>query len=299
VSHSRASLVACALLSCADASPAANVTLAIVTGEPPGDAAARCELAEWTAPWGNTYRVCMNASSAIEIARSDIYAIRIEDRKFGDRSWYLVTARLANGRDTRIWEKLQPPPVSIPAGASWSETQKLLPDAKPYAVLADGELSVVLPGISILEHRSLMAAFEDLASAEAFASARGVPVERVISQEIASLPSHEVSMVQLIAEPERWTGKRVSVQGYLSSLPHILLAREQEDVLHEETVTAQYTSKEEVEAASACTSHRVEVDAFADRDRGGSPELIRIERLEAVPNGPRCLPLEPPSRPAD
>jgi hypothetical protein len=56
-----------------------------------------------------------------------------------------------------------------------------------------------------------------------------------------------------------------------------------------------YASDEDAQAASACAGHWVEVWAVADRDRGGSPELTRVERLQAVPDGPRCLPIEEPA----
>ena len=151
----------------------------------------------------------------------------------GDETWYLVSAHLANQLADPLWETLSA-------------------DEKLYGVLVNGEVSVVLPGVAIGDQHSLLAATRELAQAEAFASQWDAPVDRVITSEMASQPTYSVSLVQLIAAPERWAGKRVEVQGFLGSLQTTLfLSREHAEALDVASgASLQYVSQEAVEAAA-------------------------------------------------
>ena len=121
-SHS-ATLLACALLACAGPHRSADPTLAFALGRPADAGGEDCALAEWTAPWGKSYRMCRDASTEIEIEHRDIHGFRIEDRQFGDQTRYFVTVRLANQFVDPLAETLR-------------SAEKL------YAVLVDGEVSV-------------------------------------------------------------------------------------------------------------------------------------------------------------
>jgi len=270
-------LLALSLASCGGSADPPRSTLSLVTGHAPVEHEMDCRLAEWTAPWGKSYRLCMDPSTAVEVTRRDLYGLRIEDRKYGDQTWYVVSARLASKFVDPLWESLRS-------------------DEKLYAVLANHNVSVVLPGIAIGEPRALLAATLNLAQAEAFAAQWDAPVDRMISQELASQHAVLVSLVQLIAAPERWAGKRVTVQGYLGdellgTPRNLFLSREHAEADDfASAASLQYASEEEAHAALACMRHPVKIVAVVDRDRGGWPELTRVEGLEAVPDGPRCLP---------
>lgn len=249
--------------------------LALVLGVPAGEpAAADCELAEWTAPWGKSYRMCRDASTEIEIEHRDIHGFRIEDRQFGDQTRYFVTVRLANQFVDPLAETLR-------------SAEKL------YAVLVDGEVSVVLPGVAIGEQFSLVAVTDDLTRAEELTRRWDAPVDRVISAEIAALPMYSPSLIQLIATPERWAGKRVSVQGYLSSWPSLFVSREHAEAQDvSSAVRLAFVSEEGIRAASTCANHWVLMHGFVELDRGGLAELTHVERVWAFPDGPHCWPAE-------
>ena len=272
-----------ALVACDGLHRSVGPTLTFVLGRLADAGVADCNLAEWTAPWGKSYRICMDPSTAVEVTRRDFYGLRIEDRKYGDQTWYVVSARFASRFVEPLWKTLSS-------------------DDAVYAVLANGNVSAVLPGIEIGEHHPLLAATRDLAQAEAFAAQWDAPVDRMISKELAE-HAIIVSLVQLIAAPERWAGKRVTVQGYLGherfGIPRTLfLSREHAEADDfASAASLQYASDEEVHAALDCMSHPVQIVAVVDRDRGGWPELTRIEGLRAVPDGPDCIPVKPISRP--
>jgi len=273
-------VLVCALGSCAHSDAPPTAKLAIVTGDPAGEATAGCDLAEWTAPWGKIYRACLDPSTAVDVTRRDLYWLRIQDRQYGEQTWYLVSAHLAGGLTKRVWDPLRAQPE------------------RPYAVFIDGDLSAVLPGMEIVDYPSLLAATQDLSRAEAIAHAWEVPVVRMISEEIAAQPTYSVSLVQLIASPHRWMGKKVSVHGYLSSPSSTLyLSREHAEASDfESAVQVLPPSDEQGRAAvRACEGRWVVVDGFVD-DHGGLPEITRLERLSAS-DGPDCWPVEPPSRP--
>ena len=288
------SLLAAALMSCAGAHPGRSPTLTIVFGRPADGPGEACALAEWTAPWGATRRACLDASSTVRVTRSDVAGFRIEDRQFGDRTWYVVSAHFAGGLSDRLWERVRPPPLSpseIPPDASITEIREHLPDPSPYAVLVDDEVAAVLPGIAIGEFDFMVLVTEELQRAEAFAYAWGVPVDRAIAAEIAAEPVRPVSMVQLLASPKHWFGKRVSVQGFYSSLSSLFLSREHAEVFDYDSavVVRGPATAQQAAALSGCEGRWVLIQGFVQEYRS-LPEITRLERLEAFPGGPRCWP---------
>jgi hypothetical protein len=259
--------------------------LSVVPGHPASDPAPiGCALAAWTAPWGTAMAICLE-SSGVEITPRDVQEFRIEDRRFGEESWYFVSAHLSEDLRNRIWEVLEAP---------GSEGV----DDRPYAILVDGESSVVQPAIGIDQVDALVAVSQDLPRAEAIAYGWGVPVTRVISAEIATQPMRSVSMVQLIADPSAWVGKRISVQGYMpKAVLGLYLSREHADRLdHASSIhlvppTADAAG---VEALTACEGRWVLVEAFVDSDRG-LLRLDHVERVTGFPDRP-CWP-PPPNEP--
>jgi hypothetical protein len=139
----------------------------------------------------------------------------------------------------------------------------------------------------------LVAATRELSSAETIASRWGAPVDRVISAEIAERPILSASLVHLIADPARWYGHRVSVEGFFSSTFELYLSREHAEVNHGSSILViGPSSEQEYDAWSKCTGGWVLVEGFTDRDVGGWLVLKRIERLLAIPHGPQCWPPE-------
>src|SRR5262249_50337825 len=142
----------------------------------------------------------------------------IDDRKFGDETWYFVSVYLIGGISSRIFDSLRVPPL---AGGEPPfdphDPNAVLGRDRPYAVFFDRSLSIVLPADEILGFPSIVAATRDVSRAEALVSGWDTRVERVISSEIGSQSLEDVSLVQLIATPSAWIGKRVRVQGYLGA----------------------------------------------------------------------------------
>jgi hypothetical protein len=90
--------------------------------------------------------MCLDPSKRIAVTRREISGFRIEDRMLGDHTWYLVSVYLAVEPYKRLWHEFD--------------------DDDSYAVFADQELSVVMPGFERIEHPSLVAAMRDLSQAE-------------------------------------------------------------------------------------------------------------------------------------
>jgi hypothetical protein len=215
--------------------------------------------------------ICVE-SSVVEITPRDVKEFRIDDRRFGDQSWYFVSAHLTEELRNRIWKLLEEP------GADSADGDR------PYAILVDGRSSVVQPAIGIDEFDSLVAVSQDLSRAEAIAYGWGVPVTRVISAEIATQPMLSVSMVQLIANPSAWIGKRIAVQGYLpKAVLGLYLSRDHaESFDHASSVDLLQpaTDARSSEVLSACEGKWVLVEAFVDSHRG-LPRLTHVERITA------------------
>jgi hypothetical protein len=112
----------------------------------------------------------------------------------------------------------------------------------------------------------------------------------MISSELVEQPLASVSMVELIANPTRWFGKRVAVQGFLdSTLMELYLSHEHAQVRDDSSVSVSGPISEEHSIAWArCADSWVIVHAVADRDAGGRVRLVRVERLWSLPNGPHC-----------
>jgi hypothetical protein len=284
------------VVGCASSPQPAVPTLALIPGQPADNPGEGCRLSSWTAPWGRTNRTCLDLANEIVVTRRDIYGFRIEDRQFGDQTWYLVSAYLVADLANRVWDLLRAPapsPADIPPGANTLDylRQNSLRD-KLYAVYADGELSVVTPGIAILEFPCLIAATQELSRAETLAYAWGTPVDRVISTEIASQPLLAPSLVQLLVAPHSWFGKRVSVQGYFGPYLELYLSREHSEVFdHASAVSVRPPSTPDgVAALEGCQGNWVLMEGFVDSDRG-LPVLTRLERVSPFPKGPQCWPL--------
>jgi hypothetical protein len=255
-----------------------------------------CQLASMPGPWKSAYQICLDSATEVPLRRREIYGFRIEDRHFEDETWYLVSAYFSGDLSSRLWNLALAPAVSPsqdPNGANISTRDK------SYAVVANGELTLVAPAIAIGDFPCVVAATRELSQAEALAHAWEVPVERVISAEIASQPSFDVSLVQLLVAPRSWFGKRIAVRGYLSSPWELYLSREHSEVFDwASAITVRPpTSDQGITALEACVGNWVSIEAFVDSDRG-APVLTRLERVYAVsPNGPECWPLAPAIRP--
>jgi hypothetical protein len=303
---------------CASSPPPPGPRLAVVAGRlARWPASGNCDLVEWTAPTGRATRICVESSTTIEITRGDIRGFRIEDRRSGEETWYLVSVFLSDGILKRIWTLRR----AIPPAADRTVPDPNEPDFfpgcdTPYAVLMAGEPSVILPMASFSRIRNadlIIAATRELSHAEAIATAWGIPVTRVIASEIAAHPIESVTLGDLIANPSDWIGKRVSVRGYYAG-GELFVSREQSEIVdHPSPVSIElaldtgrsdmcgvgdYESESQSltaaspSAFSACQFEWVQVEAFVDSTRSGSPELTRIER--AVANGSDCrLPPRP------
>lgn len=103
-----------------------------------------------------------------------------------------------------------------------------------------------------------------------------------------------ISLVQLIATPERWFGERVSVTGYLGSFSSLFLSRERADAL-DSAVRVVTRTREESDALAACQGRWVHVEGLVESNLG-LPELTRVERVWTGADGPHCWP--PGSRPS-
>jgi hypothetical protein len=272
-------------IACASPAPPPGPRLTLVAGRPAEDPIPPdCELAEWAAPGRKPNRICIESSAAVEITPRDVKGFRIEDQHVNDQRWYFVSVVLERESRNRIWKLLEAPDASD------------ADDDRPYAILVDGTPSIVQPAIGIGQFDALVATTQDLLRAEAIANGWGVPVTRVISAEIESQPILTVSMVQLIANPAAWIGKRVSVQGFLPSTAlGLYLSREHAESLdHASSIDLiqPATDAEAAEALSVCEGKWVLIEAFVDSD-GGLPRLTRVERLAPFPNGLPCWPPRP------
>lgn len=284
-----------AVLGCVSPTEPMGSRLTIIAGGPvPEQIPPDCELAEWTAPWGKVERTCLDRSIAFDITRADLYGLRLEDRRYCDETWYLVSILLGEIKG-RIWHALEAPPLAptdIPPGAIYLDYLRQLPPRdKLYAVFLDQQLLVVSQGMGIEIFPSLIAATQDRSRAEAIAYGFGVPVERWISEELDAQPVNEISLVQLIASPHYWIGKRVSVQGHLAPLHTLYLTRDHARALdYRSSVELQPRILDEAdfEALSACNDKWVSVQGFVDSDRG----MIELVRLESVSSrdGANCWP---------
>jgi len=298
------------VIGCASAPPRPHLT--IVAGRlARWPVSGGCEVVDWTAPSGRSTQVCLESASAIEIRRGDVRGFRIEDRRLGAKTWYVVSVLLEDESYVAILRELR--------GALPPAAHKTIPDPNepdffpgcdtPYAVLVDGKPSVVLPlrTMSRIRYADLVVgATRELPRAEAIAASWGLPVTRVIAAEIAAQPLQNVSLEDLIAKPSDWVGKRISVRGYLFG-GRLFVSREQAEMLElpsrasielafdagtADMCVGDYGSEYgsltafSASAFPACQSEWVQVEAFVDSTRGGSPELTRIERIAW--NGTDC-----------
>jgi hypothetical protein len=250
--------IATAVAGCTSWLPPTGPTLTFLAGQPAAEpAAAECSLAGWSAPWGKVERMCLDPSTRIEATRREISGFRIEDRKFGDQTWHLVSVYLSVELYKRLWHEFG--------------------DDRPYAVFADDELSVVMLGFERIEYPSRVAATRDLSKAESFVSAVGAPVERWISVELDSQAVQDVSLVQLIANPRAWAGKRVSVQGYLAPLHALFLSREHAKAfdVNSSIPLVPWLPEIDFDPFEDCQDTWVMVEGFVDLNRG-APELVRL-----------------------
>lgn len=225
-----------------------------------------CSPFTWNGPWGEV-EMCVDASAPLDVPRREIYAALIEDRDFDGTTWYLVSVRMTEPIMDRLAQTLE--------GA--------------YAVSVDGRITFA--SRTLVDYwRVVVAATRERSEAERIAHALGSPVDRMISSELVEQPLASVSIVELIANPSRWFGKRVAVQGFLdSTLLELYLSREHAQVRDASSVLVNGpTSEQQSLAWSKCQDSWVLVHAVADRDAGGAVRLVRVERLWSIPNGPHC-----------
>jgi hypothetical protein len=277
-------------LGCAHAAPTAPPPepppgpprLEFVPGARAESAAASCSPVSWSGSLGDPVVICLDASKAIEVPRSAIYSTRIEDRTVDGRTWYLVSVFLTQRFQNRLREAFE-----LPSG-----------DA-PYAVSIGGRVSFAYhSGVTAGNWPVLVSESSDLASSEQIARAWGTPVERMLSQEIAEQPVLVATMVQLLATPERWFGKRLVVQGFLPHSGELYLSREHAQAADASSVLLLGPRSEEEESAwSECVGAWVEVTGFADRNRGGTIDLTRIEKIRSIPKNVQCWPPPDSRRP--
>jgi hypothetical protein len=260
-------------LGCAHAAPQAvpppgPSLLAFVPGTRAEDAASSCSPVSWSGSLGDPVLICLDASKAIEVPRSEIYSTRIEDRTVDDRTWYLVSVFMTQRMETKLREAFVSPRNDM-----------------PYAVTIGGRVSFAYQsGSAALNWPVPISESQDLASAEAIARAWGTPVERMLSTEIAEQPVLAATMVQLLATPERWFGKRLAVQGFLSSsLLELYLSRDHAAAMDgsSSVLLLGPRNEDELVAWQKCADSWVEVTGFADRNQGGTIDLTRIEKIRS------------------
>lgn len=272
-----------------------------------------CDLVEWTAPTGQTARVCVERSRSVEIRREDVRAFRIEDRQVGDQTLYLVSVLLRDEAYGQALRKLRselpdPPDESCPTD------EALFPCHTPVAVAIEREPQVVVPLEDIDEITYgdvIVATTRDLSHAESIASSWGVPIARMIWAEIAALPIENVSLEELIANRESFIGKRIAVRGYYAG-GVLFVSKEQAALLDPPSPVSLGLASDPGGASTCrmdqwlgpihalgasgvvgCQGEWVQVDAVVDSRRDGSLVLTRIERFSS--NGTDCR--VPPPKP--
>jgi hypothetical protein len=230
-------------------------------------------------------------------------SLRLATRRqtFGDQTWYLVSVLLFGEIRGRIWDALEAPPLApsdIPPGVIYLDYLRQLPPRnKLYAVFLDQQLLLISQGMGIEIFPSLIAATQDRSRAEAIADAFGAPVERWISEELDAQPVNEISLVQLIASPHYWIGKRVSVQGHFAPLDTLYLTREHAlalDYRSSVQLRPRILDQADFDALSVYDDKWVTIQGFVDSDRG-MIELVRIESVSSR-DGAHCWPA-PAKRP--
>jgi hypothetical protein len=263
-----------------------------------------CDLVEWTAPTDRIARICVERSKSVEISREDVRAFRIEDRRLGDQTWYLVSVLLTDEAYGQAVRKLRrelptPPDESCPFEEPTCHT--------PVAVAIDGEPDVVVPLEEIDEITNadmIVTTTRDISRAESITSGWSVPVTRVIEAEISARPIQRAMLEDLIANPRDFIGKRVAVRGYYGG-GELYVSKEQAAVLdHPSPVSVPLASDPEAATPcrldergtpvyelgaapfGACQGEWVDVVAFVDSKRDGSLELTRIEQISS--NGTDC-----------
>jgi hypothetical protein len=265
-----------------------------------------CEPVVWTAPTGRSLEICLDRSTAMTIDDADVRGLRIEDRRVGEETWYLVSALLERHALKRLRAGLTPAPdQALPEST-------LYPVATARAVLVDGELSVVPPR-ELLDSELVVAAARDLARADVITRGWDRPVVRAISDEILTRPVETALLEDLIARPTEWVGRRVSVQGYLLSADLYLSRDQAQSVETQPSVrvgveprldanvpcswdycgppTIEFPERPVADLLSRCEGD-VRVEAFFDVTGWGS-ELTRVERISTIPEGVICWSSEP------
>jgi hypothetical protein len=260
-----------------------------------------CDLVEWTAPTDRIARICVERSKSVEISREDVRAFRIEDRRLGDQTWYLVSVLLTDEAYGQAVRELR---RELPAPALESCPYEPTACHTPVAVSIDGEQHVVVPlqAIGEITYGDLIVTTtHDLSRAESIASSWGAPITRVIWAEIAARAIENVSLEDLVAKPEDFIGKRIAVRGYHFAGELFITKREPaviDPVFVPLASSPGGTSTCRVDqwlgpihelGASTirpCHGEWVEVQAFVDSRRDGSPVLTRIERMSS--NGRDC-----------
>src|SRR5262245_57119330 len=106
-SHRLRSLALVLALGCAQAAPpapppAGPPRLEFVPGSLAEGSPSACSPVSWSGSVGDSGAICLDASAAIEVPRSDVHSTRIEDRTVDGRTWYLVSAYLTEPLRTKL-----------------------------------------------------------------------------------------------------------------------------------------------------------------------------------------------------
>ena len=186
------------LLSCAHLG---DPRVEFMAGWPVGESVGDCRNARWVHPVGRVSEICLDPASRIPVVRRDLFGTRLADADYDNGVWYWVTA-FPGGELRRRME---------------AAVQRDLPQSpRPYAVLIDGEVSMIEPN-GFVGFSLYVTATQELGRAEQIASLWEAPVVRAISHELDNEPTASVSMCEIIGDPRPWLGKRIEVTGFLGS----------------------------------------------------------------------------------